>query len=268
MNDWVVIGTGIGLGVVLLGAASIKWCIQPRFTVLILALGALVGLLGGMLAGRSAWPQFVVFLVVMALQFAFYVGFIAWRFYRDPERMPPADSSAIVSPADGKIIYIRKLPPHSVLRCDKKGAQLFLDELKASPLVAQELWQVGISMVFTDVHINRSPIAGKVILAQHRPGKFWSLRIPEAINVNERQTMLFDNGAFQIALVQIASRLVRRIEAYVREGQQIEMAQRIGMIKFGSQVDLFLPVGAVSDLAVKEGDELTAGETIVARAKR
>lgn len=262
-----MIGGGAAAGVVVLWAASVKWCIQPRFTALMLILGAVCGVAAGWLMSRANWPQVVIFLAVPAVQLAFYVGFIAWRFYRDPERTPPGDPSIVVSPADGKIIYIRKLAPNSVLRCDKKGAQLYLDELEKSPLASQELWQVGISMVFTDVHINRSPIAGKVVIARHRPGKFWSLRIPEAINVNERQTMLFDNGKFQVALVQIASRLVRRIEAYVKEGQQLDIAQRIGMIKFGSQVDLFLPTSVVATLDVKEGDELVAGETPVGRAK-
>ncbi|MCO5050839.1 MAG: phosphatidylserine decarboxylase [Verrucomicrobiae bacterium] len=268
MNDWIIIGGGAAVGVAVLWAASVKWCIQPRFTALMLSVGAACGIAVGCLINRAGWPQSVIFLAVPAVQLAFYVGFIAWRFYRDPERTPPPDPAVVVSPADGKIVYIRKLSPNSVLRCDKKGAQLHLDELEKSSLAAQELWQVGISMVFTDVHINRSPIAGKVILAQHRPGKFWSLRIPEAINVNERQTMLFDNGKFQVALVQIASRLVRRIEAYVREGQQLDIAQRIGMIKFGSQVDLFLPVNVIPLLDVKEGDELVAGETVVGKFTR
>lgn len=266
MNEWIIVGGGAVAGVVLLSAASVKWCIQPRFTALMVIVGAICGVAAGFWMNLAGWPQFVIFCAVPAVQLAFYVGFIAWRFYRDPERTPPSDKSIIVSPADGKVIYIRKLAPGSTLRCDKKGAQLYLDELEKTPLVEQELWQIGISMVFTDVHINRAPIAGKVVLAQHRPGKFLSLRLPEAINVNERQTMLFDNGRFQLAIVQIASRLVRQIEAYVKQGEDVAWAQRVGMIKFGSQVDVFVPVKVLPSIEVKEGDELVAGETPLGKA--
>jgi len=266
MNEWMIL-VGLVVGAVLLAAMSWKWCLPARISAIIIALGALAGAVGGWLMNRWGLPPLVLLCGVPAIQLAVYVGAIAWRFYRDPERVPPADPCAIASPADGKVIYIRRLVPGSVLRCDKKGAQLILDELDQSPLVEQELWQIGISMVFTDVHVNRAPIAGKIALARHRPGKFLSLRIPEAVNLNERQTLLFDNGCLQVAIVQIASRLVRRIQAYVQQGQEVVLAQRIGMIKFGSQVDVFLPLPSVSSLLVKEGDDLVAGESILARSK-
>lgn len=265
MNDWMIV-VGLLAGVVLLAAMSWKWCLPARISAIIIALGALIGGVAGWLMNRAGFPPLVLLCAVPVIQLAVYVAALAWRFYRDPERVPPSDPGAILSPADGKVIYIRKLPAGSVLRCDKKGSQLRLDELEGTPLTAQELWQIGISMVFTDVHVNRAPIAGKVALARHLPGKFLSLRIPEAVNVNERQTLLFDNGRFQLAIVQIASRLVRRIEAYVQQGQTVELAQRIGMIKFGSQVDVFIPVPSVVGLLVKEGDELVAGESILCRA--
>jgi phosphatidylserine decarboxylase len=119
--------------------------------------------------------------------------------------------------------------------------------------------------------VNRAPIAGQVSLVHHRPGQFLSLRRKEALNVNERQTMVIADagGDFQICLVQIASRLVRRIESYVSANQQVQRGQRIGMIKFGSQVDLFVPVRAMtSQPDVCEGQRLTAGKSVVCRISR
>jgi phosphatidylserine decarboxylase len=177
----------------------------------------------------------------------------------------PEDPRAIVSPADGKVIYIRRLKSGSILRSEKKKVSMVLDELEKSNLVCTELWHVGISMVFTNVHVNRAPISGKVILIHHCPGKFLSLGRAEAAGVNERQTMVIENDAAQIATVQIASRLVRRIQAFISEGDRVEIGQRIGMIKFGSQVDLLIPTAASPLLNIKVGQHLLAGETIVGR---
>ncbi len=92
------------------------------------------------------------------------------------------------------------------------------------------LWQVGISMVFTDVHVNRAPIQGILTFACHKPGKFLSLRREEALNLNERQTLIIENPGqdMQVMLVQIASRLVRQIVAYLKEGQSVNRGQRVG----------------------------------------
>lgn len=265
MNDWVIIAGWFG-GVALLLALSWKWCLPTRAVGPILAVAAAAGGLVGAWGRTATWPPLLLLLAVGGAQLGVYVGAILYRFYRDPERTPPPDPRAIVSPADGTVIYVRRLAPGRVLRSEKRGAELLLDELNGSPLAAQELWQIGISMVFTDVHVNRAPMAGTVTLARHQPGRFLSLRIPEAVNVNERQTLVLDNGRFAIALVQIASRLVRRIVAYVRQGQAVERGQRIGMIKFGSQVDVFLPVEVAPELRVREGDVLVAGETVIALA--
>ena len=159
------------------------------------------------------------------------------------------------------MIYIRRLPAGEPLRSTKNGALMTLDELKNSRIGNEPLWQIGISMVFTDVHVNRAPIPGTVRLVHHRPGKFLSLRLEEALDVNERQTLVLAGNEFEIALVQIASRLVRQIVSYVKEGEGLEHAQRIGMIRFGSQVDLFLPTAYCKALDVTVGDKLVAGET-------
>jgi phosphatidylserine decarboxylase len=253
------------LGLLALSAASWKWCLPAAKTAWILALGALLGFIGAWWLQQRGMPSWVVAGAIWGLQGGVFVGLVAWLFYRDPERVIPEDPGVVVSPADGTIIYVRKLEAGEPLRCDKNGAAMILDELQGTDLEREALWQIGISMVFTDVHVNRAPIAGRVALMQHRPGKFLSLRREEALNVNERQTMVLANGKFQVGLVQIASRLVRRIVAYVSAQEEVACGQRVGMIKFGSQVDLFLPLRLASRLEVSRGQRLTAGQTIICR---
>jgi phosphatidylserine decarboxylase len=144
---------------------------------------------------------------------------------------------------------------------------MVLDEVRNTVFAQEALWQVGISMVFTDVHVNRTPIQGVLTFACHKPGKFLSLRREEALNLNERQTLIIENHSedMHVMMVQIASRLVRQIVAYIREGQSVARGQRVGMIRFGSQVDLFLPVCKVSQPEVKIGQRLQAGITVIAR---
>jgi phosphatidylserine decarboxylase len=122
---------------------------------------------------------------------------------------------------------------------------------------------IGISMNLADVHVNRAPIAGRVRLVQRVHGTFGSLRKPEMADSNERVTTVIEAEDLQVALVQIASRLVRRIAVFVSEGDELRLGQRIGAIRFGSQVDLLLPLEKHIGLAVEVGDLLVAGRTIV-----
>ena len=264
MNSTVILMFAL-LGLLALSAASWKWSLPADRVTGIIAGATLLALLAGWWLQQQGSSAFLVAGSMWTIQAATFVGIIAWLFYRDPDRLIPKEPGLVLSPADGTVIYVRRLEAGEPLRCDKNGAAMVLDEVKGTPLEQEALWQVGISMVFTDVHVNRSPIAGKVSLVHHRPGKFLSLRLKEALNVNERQTMVIGDGDFQICLVQIASRLVRRIESYVSANQQVQRGQRIGMIKFGSQVDLFLPVRAISRPEVSEGQRLTAGQTVVCR---
>jgi phosphatidylserine decarboxylase len=114
------------------------------------------------------------------------------------------------------------------------------------------------------VHVNRAPIEGRVTLRRHFPGLFGSLKLPEMTFRNERATTVIERGELQIAVVQIASRLVRQIVGYVREGEDVALAQRIGVIRLGSQVDLVLPARADLRVAVEPGQRVRAGETVVA----
>jgi len=266
--SFITLATVLLVGICLLAALSRKWCLPAGVSGLIILWATLGAAILGAVLQRSNIPGWVCGLGLLVAQISIYAVILLYRFYRDPERVPPDDPGVMVSPADGTVIYIKKLSPGQVLQSEKKGSRLVLDELNGVALAGQVLWQVGISMVFTDVHVNRAPLAGRVALVRHRPGRFLSLRREDALNANERQTLVIEKDDLQLAIVQIASRLVRRIEAYVREGEQLQLGQRIGIIKFGSQVDLFVPAAQVSDLCLTLNQRLVAGETVIGRLTR
>jgi phosphatidylserine decarboxylase len=184
-------------------------------------------------------------------------------FYRDPERAAPGRGDVIVSPADGRVIYVRPVPAGEVPVASKRGRAAPLRELRGTSLCDTGATAIGISMNLLDVHVNRAPVAGRVLLAERVHGTFGSLRNPEMVASNERVTTVIGTGDMQIAIVQIASRLVRRIVSFVSEGEELRLGQRIGAIRFGSQVDLLVPAGTRIRLAVQAGDRLVAGRTIV-----
>jgi phosphatidylserine decarboxylase len=189
---------------------------------------------------------------------------VAFRFFRDPERRIPGDPDAIVSPADGVVLYVRESCNGALPVSTKAGRSYTLQELTRTPLQMNDAVVIGIGMNLLDVHVNRAPIAGLIAAKQHFRGLFGSLRRPDMVFRNERMTTIIQRGDLQVAVVQIASRLVRQICSFVRDNEEVALGQRIGMIRFGSQVDLVLPLRPDLDLTVTPGDRLTAGESIVA----
>jgi phosphatidylserine decarboxylase len=255
------------LGTPLLASISWKWCLPRDRSVILIVLATTVGVAAGAGLMRAGVPWHLTFLLTGVVQGCTYIAALMWLFYRDPDRVGPDDPGLVLSPADGTVIYVRQLEPGEALRSEKNGALIILDEIRETDFAQEALWQVGISMVFTDVHVNRAPVQGLLTFVCHKPGKFLSLRREEALNLNERQTLIIENQGqdMQVMLVQIASRLVRQIVAYVQEGQPVNRGQRVGMIRFGSQVDLFLPVRKVRQPSVKIGQRLQAGTTVIAR---
>ena len=165
-------------------------------------------------------------------------------FFRNPGRAIPADMSAIVSPADGRVILA--------------------DEVQETEFLQGAARRVAIFMNVFDVHVNRAPVAGRVILSQHRSGRFLAAFKEEAHQVNEQQVTLWEvEGGRQVLAVQIAGLLARRIVAAVKEGDVLPKGAAFGMICFGSRVDLYLPPECA--IIVKVGDRVKAGESIVAR---
>lgn len=189
-------------------------------------------------------------------------------FFRDPERPVPSRQDVIVSPADGQVIYVRPVQPNRLPLANKNGRACTLRELAGTTLGDGCATAIGISMNLSDVHVNRAPADGRVRLIEHVPGTFGSLRNPEMVLTNERVTMVIEDGGLQIAVVQIASRLVRRIVTFVSEGDLLDLGQRTGAIRFGSQVDLIVPAGPHIALAVQAGDRVVAGQTIMALIRR
>jgi phosphatidylserine decarboxylase len=206
-------------------------------------------------------------LIVAAVTIAIAVAILAWRFYRDPERDPPARDDVLVSPADGEVIYVRSSEDGMLPVATKHGRDYELIELTKTPLRSQDAVVVGIAMSFLDVHVNRSPIAGKIKLRKHFPGRFGSLGQPGMVFENERATTLIESKGMEIAVVQIASRLVRQIAAYVRVDDEVALGQRIGVIRLGSQVDVVMPRRDDLEVVVKPGERIYAGKTILATLK-
>jgi phosphatidylserine decarboxylase len=180
------------------------------------------------------------------------VGLTIWiaAFFRDPIRTTPQGANLVVAPADGLVTMIAKVPPPREL---------------AGPdgLTDPEMTRVSIFMSVFDVHINRSPIAGRVRKMAYVPGKFLNADLDKASEENERQHFLIesDDGVL-LGVTQIAGLVARRILTFVQQGDVVEAGQRIGMIRFGSRVDVYLPAGTGPRVLL--GQRAIAGETLIA----
>jgi phosphatidylserine decarboxylase len=178
------------------------------------------------------------------------VGVTVWTaaFFRDPVRTTPVDPKLVVAPADGLVTMITRT-----------GAPA---ELAGEGDLSGEFTRVSIFMSVFDVHINRSPIAGRVRKIAYVPGKFLNADLDKASEDNERQHFLVerDDGAM-IGFTQIAGLVARRILAFVREGDTVGAGERIGLIRFGSRVDVYLPAGTGAQVLL--GQRTIAGETVL-----
>jgi phosphatidylserine decarboxylase len=170
-------------------------------------------------------------------------------FFRDPVRTTPRSDKFIIAPADGLITMIVKVPPPPELR----GADALEDG---------EYTRVSIFMSVFDVHINRAPIAGRIRRIAYVPGKFVNADLDKASEDNERQHLLIEGAhGLKIGFTQIAGLVARRILAFVKEGDVVEAGQRVGLIRFGSRVDVYLPAGVAPRVLL--GQRAIAGETIL-----
>lgn len=180
-----------------------------------------------------------------------------FAFFRDPERVVPQLDRAILAPADGLVSLIRQVEPPAELRID--------DGTGVEGLAAGPVTRVSIFMSVFDVHINRAPIAGAIRRVVYIPGKFLNADLDKASEDNERQHLLIERAdGLKIGFTQIAGLVARRIVPFVKPGDTVGAGQRIGMIRFGSRVDVYLPAG--TDAKVLPGQRVVAGETILAEA--
>jgi phosphatidylserine decarboxylase len=253
---------GIGVAAVILVPLALKWQLPLRVVgVWIVVVGALSG---------SAWaivldtdPRSWAWLIAQVVTVGVLSGVAAAvAFFRDPERVSPATPGAIVSPADGTVVYVRRFSAGEAPPIEKRGKPLDVGEL-AKVNVGTSGYVVGIGMHLLNVHVNRAPVGGRVVLLEHTPGLFVSLKREDATTVNERFTTVIEGELARVVVVQIASRLVRRIVSYLQLNQEVKTGQRIGMIKFGSQVDVILPDLDALELCVKPGDILRAGVSVI-----
>jgi phosphatidylserine decarboxylase len=206
-----------------------------------------------------------IFFLETSLIFGFLGAIVLYKFYRDPERIPPEQPNVIVAPADGKVLYIKHAGNGMIPVARKFGQRVIkLEEFTNTDLIDDALYVVGITLSIINVHVNRVPVDGKVLSLNYIPGRFISLRKGQAPFVNERLTTIIDHGNYKIGVVQIASHLVRRIQSYLQEGQAVDLGQRLGMIKFGSQVDLVIPKLKNLEFTIRPGDEVEAGVSIIA----
>ena len=203
---------------------------------------------------REGLPFIGVFAVVSLLLFWLWpllgwLGALAtlWciYFFRDPARVTPIRDGIVVAPADGRISRIVNAVAPKEL------------ELGERPLP-----RVSIFMSVFDCHVNRSPLAGRIERVIYRPGAFLNADLDKASEDNERNCLLIASDSGRIGMVQIAGLIARRIVCFVREGATVGAGERIGMIRFGSRVDVYLPEGVRPLIA--EGQTAIAGETVIA----
>ena len=253
---------GATLAAMLMLPLAWKWQLGMRRTGFgVVGIAVLAGVAVAGVPGLSVAVSAVLGVgLVLVLSF----GTLAYRFYRDPERSPPAGDGLVVSPADGEVVYVKRSRDGQLPVASKHGVSVGLEELTHTALHERDAVVVGIAMSFLDVHVNRAPIAGRVVLSRHFPGRFGSLKRPETVFENERTTTLIAGSRLEIAVVQIASRLVRQITSYVGDGQEVNLGQRIGIIRLGSQVDVVLPQRRDLRILVGEGDRVTAGVSVIA----
>ena len=179
-----------------------------------------------------------------------YIGYLLtlftlW-FFRNPERKTPKNSNYIISSADGRVCLIdNAIPPEEV------------------ELGSNQMLRICVFMNVFNVHINRSPVEGKIDNIIYKRGSFLNASLDKASEKNERSSMIISNtNGVQIIVVQIAGLIARRILSFVSDNQYLTQGERYGLIRFGSRVDIYMPLNA--SINCKVGDKVTAGESVLA----
>ncbi len=204
------------------------------------------------IVAREGWP-FIAIALVVAAGVHGYAGF-AWallpwlislfmvQFFRDPPRRIPGDAKAVLSPADGRIVTVEKA---------------------RDPYLERDALKISVFMNVFNAHSNRSPVDGVVEKTWYFPGRFFNAELSKASAENERAVIyLRTPEGHDVTCVQVAGLIARRILCYAKEGQQLARGQRFGFIRFGSRVDVYLPLAVMPRVAV--GDKVYATETVLA----
>ena len=201
---------------------------------------------------KEGWPFLAAALVLSivvtsgwgwwSIPFWLATAFIL-QFFRDPPRTVPGDADAVISPADGRIVAVEKA---------------------RDPYLARDALKISVFMNVFNVHSNRSPVDGEVRKGWYFSGRFLNAALDKASLENERNALwIHADGGAEVTCVQVAGLIARRILCYVQTKDRLRRGQRFGFIRFGSRVDVYLPLEARASAAV--GDKVFAGETILAR---
>lgn len=190
--------------------------------------------------GRRSWP-----LWILAFLFTLLTLWVAY-FFRDPERVGERGPDVLIAPADGRVVMITEVDEPAFIHGKAKRVSIFMN-------------------VF-NVHVNRYPASGTVRFVHYNPGRFLNAATEKSSLENEQMSVGLEHDGVRILVRQIAGLIARRIVTYSREGETVEQGERMGIIRFGSRVDLFMPPSA--DVLVREGEMTVAGTTVVARLRR
>ncbi len=182
--------------------------------------------------------------LVMGLTLFITTGFWLFilSFFRIPSRVHTIQEGAVIAPADGEVVVI--------------------EEVQADEYFTDRRIQVSIFMSPLNVHVNRNPVSGQVVYSQYHPGKYLVAWHPKSSTENERHSVVYSTQGKEILVKQIAGALAKRIVNYLKPGQQVKQTEEMGFIKFGSRVDLLLPLDA--KILVKLGDKPQGGVTVLA----
>ena len=220
---------------------NVRWrwpAVHPEGRKFVVIAAAITGLFAFLAWETIAWPLLAVTIWVAA-------------FFRDPIRTTPKGEGLVVAPADGLVTMITRVPPPREMQGE--------DALGPEPLL-----RISIFMSVFDVHINRTPIPGEIRRVVYISGKFLNADLDKASEENERQHILVEGrDGMRIGFTQIAGLVARRIVPWVKPGDLVGVGQRIGLIRFGSRVDVYLPVGVSPHVML--GQRTIAGETVVGR---
>jgi phosphatidylserine decarboxylase len=220
---------------------NVRWrwpAVHPEGRKFVVIAGAITAFFAFLAWETIAWPLLGVTIWVAA-------------FFRDPIRTTPKGEGLIVAPADGLVTMITRVPPPRELTGD--------DALPPEPLI-----RISIFMSVFDVHINRTPIPGEIRRVVYISGKFLNADLDKASEENERQHILVQGrDGLRVGFTQIAGLVARRIVPWVKPGDLVGVGQRVGLIRFGSRVDVYLPAGVTPHVML--GQRTIAGETVVGR---
>ena len=208
--------------------------------------------------GTGEHAAFVTLAVVLSLLATPFLllAYGVFLFFRDPERYPPEDEKAILSPADGRVCMIK----------DAALPAELLDALPAGVSPETKYTRVSVFMSVFNVHVNRMPTAATILKKVHVPGKFLNASLDKASTDNERCCYLMETpGRAIYGVVQIAGLVAKRIVPFVDTGAKLARAERFGLIRFGSRLDVYLPAGTAAE--VRKGQIMVAGETVLGHLK-